>query len=405
MRSLTGGSARMSTRENHAAVGVVPKDERLVAPRAWKPAWGSRVNAEQENVARDAGERPLVSCIIIFLNGEAHIREAIESVFAQNYAHWELILVDDGTTDGATAIAKEFAEQYPERVTYTEHPNHENRGMSASRNAGLGIARGDYVAFLDADDIWLPDRLRIHVDLMERHPDVVMSMAPTLLWSSWNRDNLPKSKPWLAADMETELGLPEGVPIPAPLAARYYLASHGAGVPGICSLLIRRTRLLEVGGFEDAFRGLYEDQVMIFKILLNFPVIAIHDIQDFYRQHDASACGQAGRTTGDRKMRPVFLEWLQGYMVDRGIKDPDVWKALRGEMWKFDNPRIYRMVNIPNGIVDTWNIESRRAVIWLLTPGLYQRLRRLFGLKEVDLGSVGVNAPYRAEGAGKVADR
>lgn len=341
-----------------------------------------------------------MSCIIIFLNGEAYIREAIESVLAQTWAEWELILVDDGTTDGATAIARSYAAAHPDRIRYIEHPGHENLGMSASRNAGLRIARGEYVAFLDADDIWLPDRLTRHIEVLERHPDVAMSVAPTLLWSSWNKDNLPKSRPWLAADMETELGLPEFVPLPPPAVARHYLASHGAGFPGICSLLIRRERILEIGGFEDSFRGLYEDQVMLFKIFLNFPVIAIHDVLDFYRQHDASACGQAGRISGDRRMRPIFLEWLQGYMIDRGVKDPEVWRAFRGEMLRFDNPSVYRLINIPTGIVDTWNVESRRAVIWLLTPRVYQKLRRAFGLKEVDLGTVGVNASDRARALG-----
>ena len=362
------------------------------------------MKSAEQDPGRPETRRPLVSCIIIFLNGEAYIGEAIESVLAQNYPEWELILVDDGTVDGATAIAKGYAERHPDRVVYAEHPNHENRGMSASRNAGLRLARGEYVAFLDADDIWLPDRLGSHVGLMEAHPDVAMSVAPTLIWSSWDKDNLPKTRPWLAADIESELGLPERVPIPPPTAARHYLANHGAGVPGICSLLIRRQRLMEVGGFEDSFRGLYEDQVMLFKMLLNFQVIAINDIQDFYRQHAASACSEARRTSSDQQARPIFLEWLQGYMVERGIKDPSVWKALRGEMWKFDNPTVYRMVNLPNGIVDTWNIESRRAVIWLLTPRLYQRLRQLFGLSQVDLGSVGIVASERAHAVRKVTD-
>lgn len=341
-------------------------------------------------------KRPLVSCVIIFLNGEAYIREAIESVLAQNYTHWELFLVDDGTTDGATAIAKSFAAAHPGKIFYTEHDGHENRGMSASRNAGVRLARGAYIAFLDADDIWLPDRLTRHVDVMERHPDVAMSFAPTLLWSSWNRDNLPKSRPWLSADIETDVGLPELIPLQPPTVASHYLASHGAGMPGICSLLIRRERLLEVGASEEAFRRLYEDQVMLFKLFLNFPVIAIHDIQDYYRQHDASACAQEGRISGDRQARPTFLAWLQDYMIDRGIRDPGLWRAFRGEMLQHDNPKAYRIVNLPTGIVDTWNLESRRAVIWLLTPKLYQKLRRACGLGKVDVGSVGVNASDRA---------
>src|SRR5215218_5812117 len=93
----------------------------------------------------------LVSVIIIFLDAERFIEEAIESVFAQTYDDWELLLVDDGSTDGDTRIALEYAEQNPGRVRYLQHPGHQNRGMSASRNLGIGSARGEYIAFLDAD--------------------------------------------------------------------------------------------------------------------------------------------------------------------------------------------------------------------------------------------------------------
>src|SRR5438128_12540181 len=98
--------------------------------------------------------KPLVSAIIIFLNAEQFIQEAIESVFAQTYDNWELLLVDDGSTDGSTAIARSYLERHPRRVRYLEHSEHANRGMSASRNIGSRYARGEYIAFLDADDVW-----------------------------------------------------------------------------------------------------------------------------------------------------------------------------------------------------------------------------------------------------------
>jgi glycosyltransferase involved in cell wall biosynthesis len=99
------------------------------------------------------GNKSLISVIIIFLNSEEFIQEAIESVFAQTYNNWELLLVDDGSTDGSTNIALQYAEQHGERVRYLEHNNRQNRGMSASRNLGIREAKGEYIAFLDADDV------------------------------------------------------------------------------------------------------------------------------------------------------------------------------------------------------------------------------------------------------------
>jgi hypothetical protein len=89
--------------------------------------------------------QPLVSAIIIFLNAEKFIREAIESVFAQTYDNWELLLVDDGSTDASTEIAHRYAEQYAGKVRYLEHEDHQNLGMSASRNLGINNAKGKYI--------------------------------------------------------------------------------------------------------------------------------------------------------------------------------------------------------------------------------------------------------------------
>src|SRR5262245_39269876 len=96
---------------------------------------------------------PLISAITIFLNGDRFIREAIESVLAQTYQSWERLLGDDGSTDGSSAIALEYASRFPGRIRYIEHEGHHNRGMSASRNAGIRHARGRYIALLDADDV------------------------------------------------------------------------------------------------------------------------------------------------------------------------------------------------------------------------------------------------------------
>lgn len=331
---------------------------------------------------------PKVSVIIIFLNGETFLAEAIDSVLRQTYADWELILVDDGSTDGATAIAKRYAADHAGRIVYTEHDGHENRGMSASRNAGLRQARGEFISFLDADDIYLPERLAHHVALLEANPSATMSMGPTLMWSSWKDIKEADRRPWLRADIPSELGLPVGQVLAAPIVAIGFLEQHGGNVPGICSLMVRRKDLMAVGGFEDEFRTLYEDQVFFFKICLNYAVITTDQILDYYRQHPDSACHQAGGMKGDAQMRPRFLEWLQDYLVDNGFKSKRLWKAFRGEMLQFDRPRLWRFQNVPTDAVDAFNVRSRRLVIFLLTPKFYNWLRRKLRLSVVDVTNV-----------------
>src|SRR5947208_2727549 len=125
---------------------------------------------------------PLVTCIIIFLNEAHFLGEAIESVVSQSYPHWELLLVDDGSSDDSTSLAQDYTTRYPEQIRYLEHPGHTNRGMSASRNLGIHHARGEYLAFLDADDVWLPAKLVRRIELMEKLPEVGLLYGPTLFW-------------------------------------------------------------------------------------------------------------------------------------------------------------------------------------------------------------------------------
>ena len=107
---------------------------------------------------------PVVSVIIIFLDEQRFLDEAIRSVFEQTFSDWELILVDDGSTDSSPAIAACYATAHPQRVRVVRHPGGINRGMSASRNLGLAVARGEFIAFLDADDVYRPEKLAVQVD-------------------------------------------------------------------------------------------------------------------------------------------------------------------------------------------------------------------------------------------------
>jgi glycosyltransferase involved in cell wall biosynthesis len=107
-------------------------------------------------------DRPLVSVIVIFFNAEEFIQEAVESIFSQTYDGWELLLVDDN----------DYVSCYPGKVSYLEHPGHKNLGGSESRNLGLHHTRGDYIAFLDADDVWHAPKLEQQIAIMESQPEV-----------------------------------------------------------------------------------------------------------------------------------------------------------------------------------------------------------------------------------------
>lgn len=128
---------------------------------------------------------PLVSIIIPFHNAEKFLAEAIESVLEQRYDNWELLLIDDGSTDSSTNIANEYARKIDKRIRYVEHPSHQNRGACASRNAGVSIATGEYIAFLDSDDVWLPEKLRQQLNIFDQVRDAAMVCGPAFYWFSW----------------------------------------------------------------------------------------------------------------------------------------------------------------------------------------------------------------------------
>jgi len=104
----------------------------------------------------------MVSVIIPAYNAEHCIRRAIDSILAQSYEDFEVVVVDDGSTDGTAEVVK----QYGEKVKYIYQ---ENAGVSVARNTGVAAAKGQWVAFLDADDEWLPDKLKRQMELLARN--------------------------------------------------------------------------------------------------------------------------------------------------------------------------------------------------------------------------------------------
>ncbi|RZK52795.1 MAG: glycosyltransferase family 2 protein, partial [Hymenobacter sp.] len=131
---------------------------------------------------------PRVSVLMCFLNGAEFMAEALASVRAQTWTDWELLLVDDGSTDDSVAVAHNAIAAYADRVQILTHPGHANCGLSASRNLALRHARGEYVAMLDADDVWRPEALARMVALLAAAPEVALVGGNALRWYSWTHD-------------------------------------------------------------------------------------------------------------------------------------------------------------------------------------------------------------------------
>lgn len=311
---------------------------------------------------------PDVSCILIFLNGLPFLEEAMRSVVAQDgSATWELILVDDGSDDGSTSIAQRWATADPARVRYFEHPGHENRGMSASRNLGVEMARGEFVGFLDCDDVWLPSALAHRTRVLADHPDADVLFGGTWRWFSWTGepadsalDNVMPQPPNVALRTTVE---------PPALFSAIYSAPGAWAVPGICSVLIRRTALQAIGGLVDDFRGMYEDQVLYAKVMLSLPVVLDDRPLALYRQHPDSACSVSIRT-GDwsrEERSPAedrFLHWLREFVHRERGKESLEWLIVQRNMDREGNRRaaLRRMIRrtIPKPIRDTVRVARHR---------------------------------------------
>jgi glycosyltransferase involved in cell wall biosynthesis len=277
--------------------------------------------------------------VLIFLDAAPYLDEAIESILVQTYPAWELLLVDDGSSDGSTAIARRYAERYPDRIRYLEHPDHRNRGMSASRNTGGAHARGEYLMFFDADDVLVPHALTGLAERLAALPSAAMTYGPIEYWYDW-----PGAPPTRRRNFIQRLGVPTDAVLAPPALLLRFLRRRAAAPSG---MMVRATAFRSVGGFEERFHGMYEDQAFCAKLCLTHPVVTLETCVYRYRQHAASSSAVADRGNEPDFGRAVFLAWLATYLdaqpgVDRGVQR--VRQALRAEEWWLGHPRLHRIV-------------------------------------------------------------
>jgi len=170
-----------------------------------------------------------VSVVIPLYNARDVIRATIHTVLAQTWTDCEIVVVDDGSTDGSDAVVREFGE----RVRYIRQ---ENRGVARARNRGVAESRGEYIAFLDHDDLWHPTKLEKQVAVLDRRPEVGMVVTDV---AHLDREGRP-------------MGVVGAGYNPAEPFARLFVRGY---VPTPSAAMLRRSVLASVGGFDERFEG------------------------------------------------------------------------------------------------------------------------------------------------------
>ena len=282
-------------------------------------------------------QTPLVSVIVCFLNEETFLTETVESVLRQEFTDWELLLLDDGSTDKSTTLAKAFAEQYPDKIYYVEHEGHANKGLSASRNAGIHQSRGELLALLDADDVWFPNKLTQQVALMQQHPEATLLMEASEYWYNWNNPDKANVIELIGAAQDRVYNPPQ-------LMLELYPLGQGAA-PVPSGLMIRKS-LLKNQYFEESFRGIYamyEDQAFLAKMYLNEKVYISSACTNLYRQRVGSLVQSVEESGQYREVRSFFLNWLQKYLDTQHVTDQRIRNSLQKAQSAF-RPSLFQRI-------------------------------------------------------------
>jgi glycosyltransferase involved in cell wall biosynthesis len=199
---------------------------------------------------------------------QAHfLTEAIESVLSQTYPNFEIVVVDDGSTDETSEVASRYAQKHHQHHQQVRLIRQENQGLSGARNTGIRHARGEYLVFLDADDRLLPRALEAGVEQLEAHPECAF-VSGHCRWIT--SDGLPLTG-WKQDRVEGDpyLELLRGCPIFVP------------------AVMYRRAVFESVGDFDTSFKA-SEDYDLYYRIARKFPIYCYDTLVAEIRRHDAN---------------------------------------------------------------------------------------------------------------------
>jgi len=204
-------------------------------------------------------ENPLVSVIIPVYNGGRFLRAALESVFAQTYREFEVIVVDDGSVDDSGVIAQSFPE-----VRYIHQTN---QGVAAARNHAIEAARGEFIAFLDQDDLWTPEKLKLQIDYLLSHPEVGYTLT------------------------QQKYFLDPGATLPAWFRKELFDSVHTGWVLG--TLVVRRSIFEQVGNFVTGYSAANDSDWFFRAKATAIPMAVMPELLLLKRIHEANDSARA----------------------------------------------------------------------------------------------------------------
>jgi glycosyltransferase involved in cell wall biosynthesis len=205
---------------------------------------------------------PRVSVIVPAYNAAVYLPFAIDSVLAQTYANWEIVIVDDGSTDNTRAVVDSYRSKLQDKLQYIYQPN---RGLPAARNAGLHAARGEFIALLDADDVWLPQRLERGISILDADSGADLVHARVM------RINAQGT---ITGQLKVEPKYMSG-------SIARHIYTRRAHI--ICPTVMFRKSCLQTAGWFDESMQATEDRDLWFRIALRHKVAYIDEVLAYYR--------------------------------------------------------------------------------------------------------------------------
>lgn len=246
--------------------------------------------------------RPLVSVLMLAYNVEHYISPAIQSILEQSFQGFELIIYNDGSTDGTASVVRQFSDS---RIRFLDQPL--NRGLAYARQLTLEAAVGKYIAILDSDDIAFTERIKLQCQFLEEHPDVILCGGNAMLIDGEGKSNGERLHPNYAA---------------GELKVRFFFNNIFVN----SSVMFRRSEALLVGGYQDV--APVEDYDLFVRLGDVGSIYVFNEPLVYYRVHGENS-SQTGRDLAITHLRKIKDNQLQLLGVDAQLHGP-VFDAL---MW------------------------------------------------------------------------